>query len=50
VLFRLSETPGSIRWAGPRLGEHNREILGALGVTDEQFADLVARGVTSDPA
>ena len=50
VLFRLSETPGAIRWAGPRLGEHNHEVLGALGVTDAQFADLVARGVTSDPA
>ena len=50
VLFRLSETPGAIRWAGPRLGEHNHEVLGALGVSDAQFADLVARGVTSDPA
>ena len=50
VLFRLSETPGEIRWAGPRLGQHNREVFAALGVTDEQFADLVARGVTSDPA
>ena len=50
VLFRLSETPGAIRWAGPRLGEHNHEVLGALGVNDAQFADLVARGITSDPA
>lgn len=29
----LSATPGEVRWAGPRLGEHNREILvGRLGL------------------
>ena len=50
VLFRLSETPGAIQWAGPRLGQHNREILGALGVGEAEFAELVARGITSDPA
>ena len=50
VLFRLSETPGGIHWAGPRLGQHNREILGALGVDEAEFAELVARGITSDPA
>ncbi|MEV8541200.1 CoA transferase [Streptomyces sp. NPDC051572] len=27
VPFRLSRTPGSIRWAGPRLGEHTEELL-----------------------
>jgi len=27
VAGRLSRTPGSVRSAGPRLGEHNREIL-----------------------
>lgn len=27
VRFRLSRTPGSIRWAGPRLGEHTEELL-----------------------
>lgn len=30
VPFRLSATPGSIRWAGPRLGEHTDEVLGSL--------------------
>ena len=50
VLFRLSETPGAIQWAGPRLGQHNREILGALGVGEAEFAELVAKGITSDPA
>ncbi|GGN33677.1 CoA transferase [Streptomyces fuscichromogenes] len=27
VPFRLSRTPGSVRWAGPRLGEHTEELL-----------------------
>jgi crotonobetainyl-CoA:carnitine CoA-transferase CaiB-like acyl-CoA transferase len=27
VAFRLSETPGRIRWAGPRLGEHTDDVL-----------------------
>ncbi|MER5868437.1 CoA transferase [Streptomyces sp. NPDC002044] len=31
VPFRLSATPGSVRWAGPRLGEHTDEVLGSLG-------------------
>jgi len=28
VVPKLSDSPGSIRWAGPPLGAHNREILG----------------------
>jgi crotonobetainyl-CoA:carnitine CoA-transferase CaiB-like acyl-CoA transferase len=35
VVGRLSRTPGRIRRAGPRLGEHNREILvGRLGLSE----------------
>jgi len=45
VLFRLSDTPGSIRSTGPRLGEHNAEIFAGLGVDAEELADLAARGV-----
>jgi formyl-CoA transferase len=30
VAPRLSRTPGSVRWVGPELGEHNDEILGGL--------------------
>lgn len=33
VVGNLSATPGAVRWAGPRAGEHNREILlGRLGL------------------
>jgi formyl-CoA transferase len=30
VAPQLSRTPGSVRWVGPELGEHNEEILGGL--------------------
>ncbi|TKA02933.1 CaiB/BaiF CoA transferase family protein [Actinacidiphila oryziradicis] len=30
IPVRLSATPGRIRWAGPRLGEHTDEVLDAL--------------------
>lgn len=43
VVGKLSRTPGRIRSAGPRLGEHNREVLiGRLGFTEEE---LVATGI-----
>ena len=29
IPVRFSATPGRIRWAGPRLGEHTDEVLGA---------------------
>jgi formyl-CoA transferase len=34
---RLTKTPGSTRWLGPKLGEHNRELLEALGLDDEKI-------------
>jgi crotonobetainyl-CoA:carnitine CoA-transferase CaiB-like acyl-CoA transferase len=45
VLFRLSRTPGRIAWAGPRLGEHNAEVYGRLGLGERDLADLRERGV-----
>jgi len=45
VIPRLSATPGEIRFAAPELGEHNREIFGALGLTDQDLAALRQRKV-----
>jgi crotonobetainyl-CoA:carnitine CoA-transferase CaiB-like acyl-CoA transferase len=28
IVPKLSETPGSIEWIGPELGQHNEEIIG----------------------
>jgi crotonobetainyl-CoA:carnitine CoA-transferase CaiB-like acyl-CoA transferase len=45
VLFRLSETPGEIRWAGPSLGRHTDEVLTELGYAPERIGELRAHGV-----
>ncbi len=43
---RLTETPGAIRWAGPALGAHNREVYaGELGLPDAEIERLKAAGV-----
>jgi crotonobetainyl-CoA:carnitine CoA-transferase CaiB-like acyl-CoA transferase len=39
VVGKLSRTPGAIRHTGPRLGEHNRDVLvDLLGFTEEELA------------
>ncbi len=45
VLFRLSETPGAIRWTGRKLGQDNAAIYGELGLIPEQLDNLKSRGV-----
>jgi crotonobetainyl-CoA:carnitine CoA-transferase CaiB-like acyl-CoA transferase len=45
VLFRLSETPGEVKWSGPQLGEHNEEVYGELGIDEERLEELKAEGV-----
>jgi crotonobetainyl-CoA:carnitine CoA-transferase CaiB-like acyl-CoA transferase len=45
VLFRLSESPGSIRWAGGPHGANTDEVLAEIGVTPDQLAALRAAGV-----
>ena len=46
VVPRLSETPGSIDTAGPKLGEDTDDILtGLLGFDPGELDDLRARGV-----
>jgi formyl-CoA transferase len=46
VLFRLSETPGSIRWAGRALGADNEQVFcDELGLDPADLERLAADGV-----
>jgi formyl-CoA transferase len=45
VTPKLSATPGGTQWLGPRLGEHTREVLGALGLSEGEMGTLFAEGV-----
>jgi formyl-CoA transferase len=45
VVPKLSATPGDFESLGPELGQHNDEILSALGYGSQQRADLKARGI-----
>ena len=43
---KLSATPGGVRTAPPRLGEHTRSVLqDDLGMRDEEINALEARGI-----
>jgi formyl-CoA transferase len=50
VVPRLSGTPGSIRTPAPRLGEHNRALLGEVGVDNTSYAKLLAAGAVCEGA
>lgn len=45
VVPKLSRTPGAIRHSGPDLGENTREILAAMGLTEQQIQELIDRKV-----
>ncbi|RKN40140.1 CaiB/BaiF CoA transferase family protein [Streptomyces hoynatensis] len=45
VLFRLSDTPGAIRWAGRPHGADTDAVLGGLGMSEAEIAALRAEGV-----
>jgi crotonobetainyl-CoA:carnitine CoA-transferase CaiB-like acyl-CoA transferase len=49
VTPRLQGTPGKIRRAAPRLGEHTHEILQALGSTPEEIKALTQTGGIACP-
>jgi len=43
---KLSETPGSVRWAGPALGEHTEAVLRErAGCSDGRIEELRRKGV-----
>lgn len=45
VLFRMSETPGSIRFTGRELGADTDEVLGEVGVDQSTIERLRGQGV-----
>ncbi|WP_378738092.1 CaiB/BaiF CoA transferase family protein [Nocardia brasiliensis] len=45
ILFRLSATPGEIRWTGPPLGAHTAEVLADYGIDAAGLAELRHSGV-----
>ena len=45
VVPKLTATPGHVRLPAPALGEHNAEILAALGLSAEEIARLAADDV-----
>jgi len=45
VLFRLSETPGEVGRPGPKLGEHNEEVYGELGLGKDELRELSEKAV-----
>jgi formyl-CoA transferase/CoA:oxalate CoA-transferase len=47
IPIKLSDTPGGVETAPPRFGEHNAEILAAMGYSDSEIARLTAAGVVS---
>lgn len=44
VFPKLSETPGSVRWVGPTLGQHNGEVYGELGLSGAEQDSLREAG------
>lgn len=46
IVPHLSDTPGRIAWAGPRLGEHTDDVLRSrLGLNEAEIDALRAKGV-----
>jgi crotonobetainyl-CoA:carnitine CoA-transferase CaiB-like acyl-CoA transferase len=45
IALKLSDTPGSVRHLGPRLGQHTDEVLSALGYSQGDRERLRAQGI-----
>ena len=45
IIPRLSKSPGQLRRPAPKLGQHNEEILGELGLSSDDLVRLSNNGV-----
>ncbi len=45
IVPRLMGTPGAIRGPAPRLGQHNAEILSALGIDKDEYRRMMNEGI-----
>ncbi len=50
VPVKLSRTPGAPAGPGPALGEHTREVLAGLGLSDGEIDSLETDGAVAGPA
>ena len=49
VVPKLSDTPGEVKWSGPKLGEHNLEVLkDILKLDDDKIAALLEQGIIQE--
>ena len=46
--WRFSRTPARVARAAPRFAEHNRQIFGEIGLSEQQIEALYEQGVTAD--
>lgn len=45
-VFKLSKTPGNVKFPSPFLGEHNTDVYsGVLGLTEQEISDLASEGI-----
>ncbi len=46
IIPKFSKTPGKIKWAGAKLGQHNKEIYKEkLGLNEEELKNLTEKGI-----
>lgn len=46
IVPKLSETPGDINWVGPKLGQHNEDVLtNTLNMSKEEISTLIDNGI-----
>lgn len=45
IVPKLSETPGSTKWLGPKLGQHTVEVLNSIGISTAEVMEMKESGI-----